>query len=215
MQKLFAVIIFTVSVSRILAAEADEAAQKLAREVWKASGGENWQNVKRIRFTFVVEGDGKELARAEHDWNVAAGVDDVKWKDKQVKVNLASPGTDENSKAAHLRWVNDVYWLMAPLKILDPGVNLKAEGIKEMDGAQCETLRLSFNGVGLTPNDNYIFYIDPQTKLLRSWDYIPSPDKTVHGSWDKYQNFGGLTLATEHSFAGKTIKLTNIEVTTK
>lgn len=215
MQKAIGLVIFALSISRILAADDADSAQKLAREVWKASGGENWANVQRIRFTFVVEGDGKELARAVHDWDVAGGTDEVKWKDKQVKVNIAAPAADEDSKAAYARWVNDSYWLLAPLKIVDPGVTLKSEGMKEMSGAQCETLRLSFQNVGLTPNDNYIFYIDPQTKLVRAWDYIPSAEKTIHGTWEKYGTFGGLNLSTEHNFGGKIIKFTDIEVTTK
>ena len=207
--------IFGLSLSRILAAEGDALAQQVAREVWKASGGENWSNVKRIRFAFVVEENGKELARAEHDWDVAAGTDEVQWKGKQVKVNLAAPGADEDSKAAYARWVNDSYWLLAPLKILDPGVTVKSEGTKEVGGVRCETLQLSFAQIGLTPGDKYNLYIDPQTKLVRAWDYMPDAEKTMHGTWDKYENFGGLHLSTEHNFGGKMIKLTNIEVTTK
>ena len=68
---------------------------------------------------------------------------------------------------------------------------------------QCETLRLSFEGVGLTPGDQYLLYIDPETKLVRAWDYIPKADTVMHGSWEKYETFGGLKLATEHNFAGK------------
>src|SRR3712207_2621335 len=117
--------------------ESDANAQQLAREVWKASGGENWSKVKRVRFTFIVEQDGKQLANAQHDWDVAAQTDHVKWKakdgqDKDVTVNLASPGEDENAKAAYGRWTNDSYWLLAPLKVLDPGVKLAHEGQKDV-----------------------------------------------------------------------------------
>ena len=189
-------------------------AQELARQVWKASGGENWDNVKELRFTFIVEQEGKELARAEHHWNVAAGTDRVKWKGKDVTVNLAAPAQDEDGKAAHARWVNDSYWLLAPLKVLDPGVKLSTEGTRAVGEAQFETLRLAFEGVGLTPGDQYLLYIDPQTKLVRAWDYIPTPDKVVHGSWDKYETFGGLQLSTEHEFGGRIIRFADVSVTT-
>ncbi|HYJ03776.1 MAG TPA: hypothetical protein VEX43_01480, partial [Chthoniobacterales bacterium] len=36
----------------------------LATELWKASGGENWDKVKQIDFTFAVEQDGKRLFTA-------------------------------------------------------------------------------------------------------------------------------------------------------
>ncbi len=194
------------------ALEADTKAQQLAKEVWIASGGENWSGVKQIRFTFIVEEGGKELAHAEHDWNVAAGTDRVQWKGKDVTVNVYVPGSDEEAKAAYARWVNDSYWLLAPLKVLDKGVTLTAEGQKESDGVMCETLRLSFASVGLTPGDQYLLYIDPQTKLVRAWDYVPKPENVMHGTWDKYERFGGLTLSTEHNFGGKVIRFANIEV---
>ncbi|MEP6820823.1 MAG: hypothetical protein ABI946_00575 [Chthoniobacterales bacterium] len=194
------------------AEEADAKAQQLAKEVWMASGGEVWSGVKEIRFTFIVEENGKELAHAEHDWNVAAGTDRVQWKGKDVTINIYEPVAGEEAKAAYARWVNDSYWLLAPLKVLDKGVTLTAEGQKESDGAMCETLRLSFAGVGLTPGDQYLLYIDPQTKLVRSWDYMPKPENVMHGTWDKYERFGGLNLSTEHNFGGKVIRFANIEV---
>ena len=196
-------------------AHAEDDAQQLAKAVWKASGGENWPKVKELRFTFIVEHEGKEVARAEHHWNVAAQTDRVKWKGKDVTVNLASPAQDEDSKAAYGRWVNDSYWLLAPLKVLDPGVKLSAEGTKTVGEAQFDTLRLSFQGVGLTPGDQYLLYIDPQTKLVRAWDYIPSADKVTHGSWDRYETFGGLQLSTEHQFGGRTIRFADINVVTQ
>ena len=194
--------------------EPDQKAQQLARELWQASGGESWRNVSELRFTFIVEENGKELARAEHHWNVAAGTDRVKWKGKDVTVNLASPAQDEDGKAAHARWVNDSYWLLAPLKVLDPGVRLTPEGMKESEGVQCETLRMSFEQVGLTPGDQYLLYIDPETKLVRAWDYIPKPESVTHGTWEKYESFGPLKLATEHNFGGRMIRFANVEVKT-
>jgi hypothetical protein len=195
--------------------EGSNKADQLALDVWKASGGENWSKVKTLRFTFAVEQDGKTLASVEHNWNVAAGTDEVKWKGKDVTVNLMAPAQDEDGKAAYARWVNDSYWLLAPLKVRDRGVHVKYGGVKQADGASFETLRLSFDKVGLTPDDQYVLYIDPQTHLARAWDYIPKDDTMMHGTWDKYQNFGGLNLATEHSFAGKMIRLSGIEVSTE
>lgn len=211
--RLFLLSVIFSSVAVVASAqESDAKAQQLAKHVWKASGGENWSKVKEIRFTFIVEENGKELAKAEHDWNVAAGTDRVKWKGKDVTVNLKNPAADDDGKAAYARWVNDSYWLIAPLKVLDPGVKQSAEGQKESEGVMCETLRLSFSQVGLTPGDQYVLYIDPQTKLVRAWDYIPKPETVTHGTWDKYEKFGGLNLATEHKFADKVIRFAGVEV---
>lgn len=192
----------------------------LAAELWKASGGENWSKVKEIHFTFAVEQEGNRLFTAQHVWNVAAGTDTVKWKDKQgkdhdVTVNLADPPKEGEGKDAYARWVNDSYWLLAPLKIRDPGVKVEATGPKDLNGTSLETLQLSFESVGLTPTDRYVFYIDPETKLPRAWDYIPQSGEGLQATWEKFQNFGGLTLATEHHFKGRAIKLLDVKVVTE
>jgi hypothetical protein len=189
----------------------------LAMDLWKASGGDNWSKVREIDFNFVVEQDGKQLFTAQHRWNLPAATDAVKWKDKQgkdheVTANLAKPATEGEEKDAYARWVNDSYWLLAPLKLRDPGVKVEAGGPKQFGGAQLETINLSFDNVGLTPTDRYVFYIDPQTKLPRAWDYVPQAGTGMTATWEKFQQFSGLTLATEHNFNGKTIRLTDIRV---
>lgn len=216
MKRFFLPVIFIgAGAASTLAQDSDAKAHQLAHDVWEASGGENWAKAKALDFTFIVEQDGNQLASAEHHWDIAAGTDRVKWKGKDVTVNLAAPTQDEDGKAAYARWVNDSYWLIAPLKILDPGVKLGYEGLKESEGAQCETVRVSFEQVGLTPGDQYLLYIDPQTKLVRAWDYMPDSETTVHGTWEKYEPLGGLQLATEHSFGGKMIRFADVRVTTE
>ncbi len=214
MKRLFLRVLVLLSIGATVAhAQDSEAkAQQLAREVWKASGGENWSKVKQLRFTFIVEENGNQLARAEHDWDVAAQTDHVKWKDKDMTVSVAAAPADEAAKAAFGRWTNDSYWLLAPLKVLDPGVKLSYGGTKEMDGANCEMLHVSFQQVGMTPGDEYNFYIDPATKMVRSWDYMPKADTVMHGTWEKYQDAGGLKLSTEHNFGGKMIRFADVEV---
>jgi plastocyanin len=214
------VIVSLVVFAAATARAADDSAakgQQIAAELWKASGGENWAKVKEVHFTFAVEQEGKPLFSAEHVWNVAAGTDEVKWKDKQgkdhqVTANLSAPASDEEGKTAYGRWVNDSYWLLAPLKVRDQGVHTEAGGQKDLNGVTCETVRLKFDKVGLTPTDQYVFYIDPKTKLPLAWDYIPESGTGMQATWEKFQSFGGLNLATEHNFNGKTIKLKDIKV---
>ena len=217
MKKLLALLFIAACMSRtdlVFAEEDSGNAEQLAQAVWKASGGENWPNVKAIDFTFAVEKAGHALVSAEHHWDVAAQTDQVKWKGKDVTVNLADPAADEDGKAAYARWVNDSYWLIAPLKLKDRGVHVAQEARKTMDGAECEVLRLSFGQVGLTPNDQYRLYINPATKLVASWDYMPEPGKSMHGTWDDYQKSGGLTLATDHKMDGDArIRILNLKVT--
>lgn len=203
------------SFSPLFAADDTTQGKQLGEEVYRAAGGENWDKVKTIQFTFVVEKEGKTVAKAEHLWNVPAQTDEVKWKGQDVKVNLADPGTGAEAKAAYARWVNDAYWLLAPLKLMDKGVTLTTEGTKDINGAQREVLRLSFAQVGLTPTDNYRLYVDPATKMVTYWDYMPKGEKGMSGTWEDFKKSGGLTLATDHKMAGGLrIRIENLKVTT-
>ncbi len=189
-------------------AVADDRAVKLADEVVRTCGGDRWAQVKILHFTFNVAQGTNLLFSAQHFWDVTVGTDLVTWKGKTVKVNVANPAGDEDSKAAYARWVNDSYWLLAPLKLRDPGITLTHAGTQ--DGL--EVLHASYAGVGLTPGDQYDFYIDPDAKLVRRWEYVPEPGKKISGTWDKYQRFGVLYLATDHQFGDKRIWFSEVSV---
>ena len=201
----------------LLAASGDDAAMNLAREVVKASGGDQWGKVKRIQFTFnVIDKDGKPAMTAKHDWDVRAGTDTVTWpvsgKDKTVTVKLAEKNDEGDAKAAYQRWTNDSYWLLMPLKLLDGGVKLASAEPQEIDGVKYDVLSMSFESVGLTPGDRYTLYIDPKEKLVRRWEYMPSAEKKTSGTWDGYEQFGPLKLATKHHFGERQINMTDVKV---
>ena len=196
-----------------LGATGDEKAMKLADAVVKASGGDKWHTVKRLRFTFnVTNADGTPAMVARHDWDVRANSDTVTWDGNTVTVDLAKPGDDEQQKKAYQRWVNDSYWLLAPLKVKDGGVKLTHKGTQDVDGQPMEVLHLAFEGVGLTPGDQYNLYIDPKMHLVRRWDYMPNAEKKVTGTWEGYETFGPLTLSTSHQFGDRKITFTDVSV---
>ena len=188
-------------------------ADELAERVMAASGAAAWGNVRSIRFDFVVERGGKEALRAGHMWDVKRGIDTVSWGGKSVMVDLAAAPVDSDAKAAYARWTNDTYWLLAPLKLKDGGTKLELLEPVPYAGRTLERLRVSFEGVGLTPGDVYTWYIDPESYLPVAWDYQPNATRTVRFSWDAYVKMGGLTLFTQH-FAGPTaIRIENLQVT--
>ena len=203
--------------ARAAGEENDPAAVALAESVVRASGGEKWPGVKTVRFTFQVEDPAKPepLLTAKHVWDVAANKDTVTWGGKTVTVDLAAPNTEGDAKAAFARWTNDSYWLLAPLKLRDRGVHLSTSGRQTVDGKEMDVLKVAFdNGLGLTSNDHYTYYIDPQSHLPARWDYQPAPEKKLTADWVAYQQTGGLTLSTDHpNFGGKRIRFLDVEVT--
>lgn len=181
---------------------ADEKAVALADAVIQASGGENWAKIRRLQFTFNVEQEGKVLNKVVHDWDLEKQIDRVTLNGRTLEAKTDRPPTTDEEKKAYQRWVNDSYWLLAPLKLRDRGT--------ELNLVEENVLELRFHEVGLTPKDVYRFYVDPQTHLVKAWDFMPSPEKKAHGSWEGYKEVGGLKLSTEHQFGGKRIYFTDL-----
>jgi hypothetical protein len=189
-------------------------AEELADRVMAAAGADQWRHVSRIQFDFVVVRNGMEALRAAHDWDVRRNTNVVSWNGKSVSLDLSSTPTDADSKAAFARWINDTYWLLAPLKLRDGGTRLELLEPISYGADSVARLRVSFDGVGLTPGDVYTWYIDRYTHRPIAWDYQPNPARNVRFSWDDYVTTGGLNLSTRH-FAGATeIRIENLKITT-
>jgi len=55
-------------------------------------------------------------------------------------------------------------------------------------------LHLSFEGVGLTPGDQYWLYVDPTTFRIQRWRYKLESGREGGYSWEDYRSFGLVTL---------------------
>src|SRR5438105_6747592 len=185
-------LIFAALTSVVTLGADENAARQVADSVVKASGGDVWPRVKTIDFTFNVGQGEKQLSSVQHHWDLQAQTDTVTWGGKTVTVNLRAPGSDADAKAAFQRWTNDSYWLLAPLKLRDPGVHLADKGDQQVEGKTYRVLEVSFESVGLTPKDKYNLYIDLEAVLVARWDYMPSPEKKMSATWEGYQDFNGL-----------------------
>ncbi len=75
---------------------------------------------------------------------------------------------------------------------------------------------MSFEGVGLTPADRYWVYVEPQSHRVVRWDMLleDQSGEPTAVRWEKYQDFGPLSLATERNWPDGTrqIVFENIEV---
>ncbi|MEO5674915.1 MAG: hypothetical protein ABIQ74_09730 [Chitinophagales bacterium] len=96
-------------------------------------------------------------------------------------------------------WANDSYWLIMPFKLKDPGVNLKYLGIsKDSLGTDCFLLELTFNKVGVTPENKYHVYVDRKLYLVNEFDFFEKgTDKSpeFRDPWRNYQRYGNILLA--------------------
>lgn len=184
-------------------------ADSLAMEVLEAYGGrEAWESMRYLRFTFGNEGAEGRNEVAWHLWDRARNQYRVEWlQADSVLVALFNTNTqegdvyvngveaDEESRedllaSGYRRFINDTYWLLAPVKMLDPGV--KRAYMADSSNAEWEVIQLTFEDVGLTPDDTFWFYVDRETGLVVRWSFVlqGNPDAPpAHWNWLEHRDF--------------------------
>lgn len=169
----------------------ETAADSLAFRVTEGAGGlEAWDALPALAFEWAVVVDSAERMRAYHLWDKRGDRYRVEWPVGTDSVAVAlfapsrfDPDAPEGQAAVngqaltdadladrlgegYSRFVNDSYWLLAPLKVLDPGV------VRTVDTAGgVPVLALAFEGVGLTPGDRYWIEQDPTSGAMTGWRY--------------------------------------------
>lgn len=136
-------------------------------------------------------------------------------KGKVLKKGIEITNPDSVSKYledARKTWINDSYWLVMPFKLSDEGVTTKYLGkSKTEDGKSAEILELTFEKVGVTPNNKYHIFFDEETGLVSQWSHFTNfsdekPRFTM--PWKDYQKYGNIKLSGDRGAR----KLNNIMV---
>lgn len=185
----------------------DLLATLLADKAMLAMGGRKaWDNTRYISWNF--------FGRRIHTWDKWTG--DVRIEvpedDLTILMNINSKdgkvmkaGTQlTDSVAFYLErgyglWVNDAYWLVMPYKLKDSGVTLKY--LREdttMTGASADVISLSFEDVGLTPQNIYEVWVDTDSKLVTQWAYYSDSaalEPYFVTPWADYKKYGEILLA--------------------
>jgi hypothetical protein len=112
--------------------------------------------------------------------------------------------TDENKVNALLEkgknwWINDAYWLVMPWKLQDPGVTLSYVKTDTLpDGKAVDVLQLTFDGVGVTPDNKYWLYVGKDDHLIQQWAYYQNfndAEPKFLKPWNNYQKIGDILLS--------------------
>jgi hypothetical protein len=217
------------------AEERDPAAIVLAKKEMEATGGKNWEKARYFRFDFIVDLGTRKAGPFAHYWDRFTGryrvdvpgddgftayfnVNEPKDAEKAVILHHGTRVTGEDAAKiltkAYGRFINDSYWLLAPLKVLDPGVNLADGGKGTFDGKSVRILKLSFSGVGLTPGDVYQHFLDPETGRMLGWEYTLESKQQGKWKWADVADYAGLQLSTRKvtEDGARTIKFENVAV---
>ncbi len=171
-----------------------------------AGGPEMWagEHIPYLRFSF---GSGDVETRRRHLWNRMTGdyrlerpinsdttlvvLFNVNTKEGRAFYN-ESPVTDSllarTIDGAHRAFINDTYWLLMPTKLFDEGV--QRTYVADSSNAQTGVLRLTFEGVGYTPDDNYWVWIDRESGEIVRWTYMLQGRSSMSTTtWVDYKDF--------------------------
>lgn len=198
----------------------DQKAIEVADQVMEAMGGRKaWDNTRHIAWNFFGSrdlvwdkwtGDVRiDMRNTTYLINIndntgRAFVDGREIMDADTLTNLIGRG-----KSA---WINDSYWLVMPYKLKDSGVTLKYLGEEATnEGVMADKLELTFDQVGLTPNNRYWVWADKSDHLVKQWAFYRNAADSNQGfnvPFQNYQKMGDILISGDRGER----QLTNIMV---
>lgn len=191
----------------------------ILEELAHAHGFENWNKVHELKFTFNVD---RDTSHFERTWI---------WKPKMNEVTainatdtLTYLRKEEMDSVAHKTnggFINDKYWLMAPINILWDKNSIDYEHSQNVEAPiskkpmQKLTVVYGSEG-GYTPGDAYDFYFGDDF-IVKEWVFRKGnqAEPSLITTWEDYVEMGGLKIAKMHQKADGSFKLYFTDVAVK
>ena len=194
-------------------------ADSLAYQLTEAAGGlKAFNALPTLAFEWTVERDSAIVSHAMHLWDKKGDRYRVEWEVGIDSIMVASfkpsvfvPDAPAGSAAlngealagdalaealstAYSKHINDSFWLLAPLKVLDQGAR---RSLAPDSGAS--VLHVTYVDVGLTPGDQYWMHADA-SGAVTSWSYLLGGGSEGTWAWSEPEDIptpaGPLRLAT-------------------
>jgi hypothetical protein len=203
-------------------------ADDVARRTIDAQAGSAWEKARYFAFTFNVDREGKIAASFPQKWDRYTGDYHVTGKDQKgdafvitMNVNTMKGRAWKNgveATAAELpdmllfgyrRYINDTFWLLMPLKMMDNGVHRTAAGERsDSCGRTWDLVKLSFDqGVGLTPGDVYWAWANRDTGIVEEWDMklqgTKPEDPPVEVKFHEFRRINNVLISTAREVVGR------------
>lgn len=178
-----------------------------------------WDRTRYLRFDWIVRREDGELVRA-HSWDrwdgryrLEAPAGDGRRLVALFNVDHPTEGeriwldgepvedgarSDSLATRAHAIFVNDSYWLVMPFKWADPGVTTSYVGRMETWGKEYDVVELTFQEVGLTPQNKYRGFVDPETGVMELWQHFrqaTDAEPAFTMAWTDWQDHGPIWLS--------------------
>ncbi|MCB4809071.1 hypothetical protein LG651_12505 [Tamlana sp. 62-3] len=190
-------------------------ADALATKMLKTLNYQAYKNTDYIEWTFKK--------RHHFNWDKKNNICDVFWRNNKVILNFNNlskskaytnniPQSGENAtkliKKATTLFNNDSFWLVAPFKVFDDGVERRLVKT-ETNG---DALLVSYTSGGSTPGDSYLWIFDEngKPKAFKIWASI-LPIKGLEASWSDWKTTEtGAELPTFHKLLVLGLELDDI-----
>jgi len=192
--------------------QSGDKADEVARKMLESVNHKAFKKIKKINWTF--------RDKSHHEWNKKARTDRVRWGKNEVLLDFKSSNhavvkgggeftNEELIEQAIAHFYNDSFWLAAPFKVMDEGVERQA--VEWEDGY---ALRLTYTSGGNTPGDSYLWILDEYYRPVawRLWTSNTSI-KGIELGWTDWQQLKGAWFAPIHPGPGPiSIDITNLRV---
>lgn len=173
----------------------------ILEKVAKAHGYDEWNKVKEIRFTFNVDRDTTHFERS-WIWNTKS--QDVQGISNGDTIFYNRKAVDSLSTRADGAFINDKYWLLAPINILWDQKNLSytfdEKALAPISNDSLAKLTVVYgNEGGYTPGDAYDFFLGADYKI-KEWVFRKgnNPEPSSITTWDDYVSLNGLNISKMH-----------------
>lgn len=106
--------------------------------------------------------------------------------------------SDSLATRAHAWFINDTYWLVFPFKWADPGVTTRYLGEMEEWGERWEVVELTFDNVGLTPQNRYRAFVAPESGMFELWQHYRNAEDEeprFTNRWTDWRPYGPILLS--------------------
>jgi len=190
-------------------------ADSVAMAAYQASGGPRaWTRLRYVRFDFGVETESTKRVFRRHLWDRFDGQYRVEWErgpdssfvillnvqDRNGQAYINGEPVDESRREGlvargYEAFINDTYWLLAPVKLLDPGVIRTF--VPDSSDAITDVITTTYADVGLTPDDQFWFWVDHETGKVTRWAFQlqgekdKPPTNFVWGDFKQFETEGG------------------------
>lgn len=194
-------------------------ADRLAKKMLDAMNYEAYKELNYIAWTFSSRGRGRS-----YKWYKNQGHCKVLWDSISVNLNikalnkssvqvngLAYTGEkkDDFIRAAEAKFNNDTFWLVAPYKVFDAGVERRL--VKQNNGENA--LLVTYKSGGTTPGDSYLWLLDDshRPKAFQMWVSI-LPIGGLEVTWEQWEKIAnGAFFPRLHQISVLDLEITDLK----